>query len=150
MKDVVPTHQGFHLIRLLHETRHATYKVLEKEFKRLGVTPIQVVVLAVIQNTNNTVTSAEISRQISRAHPTIAALVRRMEKKGLVKLIRDLDNKNWMRVVLQEQGLRVYSEAIKKEGILELFSCLSQEERKQLHNYLEKLQNKALTLLKNN
>lgn len=149
MEDVLPSHQAFHLIRLLHETRHATYRVLEKEFKRLGVTPIQVVVLDVIQNSKNPVTSAEISRQISRAHPTIAALVRRMEKKGLVKLIKDLDNRNWIRVVIRKQGLHVYAEAMKKEGFIHLFSCLSQEEQKQLHHYLEKLQNKALTFLKN-
>jgi len=148
MKDVVPIPQEFYLIRLLHETRHATYRVLEKEFKRLGITPIQVVVLAVIHNANKPVTSAEISRHIFRAHPTVAALVRRMEKKGLVTLIRDMDNKNWIRVVLKERGLRVYSEAIQKEGIVKLFSCFVQEEREQFHTCLKKLQDKTLELLK--
>ncbi len=150
MDEAASVPEEFHIIRLLHETRHATYRVLVKEFKQLGVTPIQVVVLDVIRNSSKPVTSAEISRQIARAHPTIAALIRRMEKKELVKLSRDMNNKNWIRVVLKKRGRQVHSEALKKEGIMELFSCLAKGERQQLQSCLEILQARALAILKDN
>lgn len=138
----------FKLLMLLHQTRHATYRVLDKASRQLGITLLQAVVLVMIENSSATITPAELSRQMYREHTTVSALVRRMEKKGLVRLVKDLDRKNLIRVEMTEQGRQLYSTVIQGIGTRELASSLSEEEQQQLRSYLRRLRTKAFALLK--
>lgn len=69
-----------------------------------------------------------------------------MEKAGLVKRVKDLDRKNQIRVAVTEKGRRAYNQA-GRQTIHQTFSCLSEEERKQLRSYLDRLLDKAIEVL---
>ena len=66
-----------------------------------------------------------------------------MERKGLVRKVKDLRRKNLVRVVLTEKGHKAYKRAIKRELVHRVLSVLSEEEHQQLRACLQKLRDKA-------
>ena len=72
------------------------------------------------------------------------SILSRMEKQGLVKKVKDLDRKNLVRVCLTDKGRQVYHEAVKRETIVKILSCLSETEGQQLASSLKRLRDKAL------
>ena len=66
-----------------------------------------------------------------------------MEKKGLVRKVRDLDRKNLVRVSMTEKAQEIHSQSANSKSIHNIMSVLSEDERKQLRTYLEKLWEKA-------
>ncbi len=67
-----------------------------------------------------------------------------MEKQGLVKKVKDLKQKNRVRILLTEKGIKASHQAIKREKISRIVSCLTEEERRQLRLCCRKLYSKAL------
>lgn len=124
---------------LLTHTRYAIYRSREKELQRFGVSPEQVGVLFIIQALNNQATPSEISRFILRQPHTVSALIERMAGKGLVKKMHDLERKNLVRVSLTEKGQKVYQLSTKRGPIHRIMNVLSDDERFQLRNLLQKL-----------
>ena len=89
------------------------------------------------------VTPARISQwQILEPH-TISGMVSRMEKEGLVKKVKDLRKKNWVRVVITEKGSKAFAQSTTRESIHHTVGSLSPEQRLQFHSCLEVLQESA-------
>lgn len=120
-------------------TRYAIYRAREKELQRYGVSPEQVGVLFIVQALGNRATPSEISRFIMRQPHTVSALIERMEEKGFISKMHDLDKKNLVRVSLTEKGKKVYDYSVKRGPIHRIMGSLSGTERKQLLKILEKL-----------
>jgi DNA-binding MarR family transcriptional regulator len=128
---------------LLTHTRYAVYRAREKELQRYGVSPEQVGVLFIVQALGNRATPSEISRYILRQPHTVSALIERMEAKGFVKKMHDLDKRNLVRVSLTEKGKKLYENSTKRGPIHRIMGILSEEERAQLRRLLEKLHTQA-------
>lgn len=128
---------------LLTRTRYAIFRAREKELQRYGVSPEQAGLLFIVQVLGNKATPAAISRVILRQPHTVSALVDRMAKKGFVKKLKDLDRKNLVRVSLTDKGMRAYDQSTKRGPIKRIMGVLTQQERKNLKLYLEKLMSKA-------
>jgi len=127
----------------LTHTRYAIYRAREKELQRYGVSPEQVGVLFIVKALENKATPAEISRFIMRQPHTVSALIDRMEEKGFVKKIHDLEKKNLVRVSLTEKGEKAYELSTKRGPIHRIMAVLSNEERAEFRNLLEKLHTQA-------
>jgi DNA-binding MarR family transcriptional regulator len=67
-----------------------------------------------------------------------------MEKKGLVKKVRDMDRKNMIRVAITEKGQQAYDQSTQRTTIHNIMSALSEAERQQLMSYLQRLGDRAL------
>ena len=67
-----------------------------------------------------------------------------MEKQGLVEKSSDLERKNLVRVMLTEKGKQAHLDAMKRESVEWIMSCLSKHELQQLGLLLEKLWVKSL------
>lgn len=128
---------------LLTHTRYAIYRSREKELQRYGVSPEQVGVLFIVQALGNRATPSEISRYIMRQPHTVSALIERMEEKGFVKKIHDLDKKNLVRVSMTEKGQKIYESSTKRGPIHRIMSILTDGEREQLRTLLEKIHTQA-------
>jgi len=128
---------------LLTHTRYAIYRSREKELQRYGVSPEQVGILFIVQALGNRATPSEISRFILRQPHTVSALIERMEEKGLVKKMHDLDKRNLVRVSMTEKGQKLYEYSTKRGPIHRIMGVLSNEERTQLQVLLQKLQGQA-------
>jgi DNA-binding MarR family transcriptional regulator len=128
---------------LLTHTRYAIYRAREKELQRFGVSPEQVGVLFVVQSLDNKATPSMIARLIMRQPHTVSALIERMADKGFVKKSHDLDKKNLVRIALTERGKKIYEYSTKRGPIHRIIGSLTEEERGQMRNILEKLNDHA-------
>jgi len=100
--------------------------------------------LFVIDAIGDKATPAEISRWLFRQSHTISGLLKRMERDGLIRMVKDLDRKNLVRVALTEKGQQALDQSRKREAIHYVMSTLSLEEQQQLSSSLDKLLSRAL------
>ncbi len=138
--------KDYNLWVLLHQTRNAILKIRDKELRQYGISTREASTLFNVQAIGDTATPAEIARWAFREHHTVSALVKRMEKKGLITKVKDVDRKNIWRVSLTEKGEKAYRQSLKRESIHAVMSSLTENERKQLEIYLRKVRDQALKL----
>ena len=144
MKDFLSMDQDCNVWVLLSQAAHTALRAREKELDQYGVSAIEAAVLFIIQAIGDRATPAEISRWLLRESHSVSGLLNRMERKGLVSRVKDLERKNLVRVALTEKGKAVYRESRERKSIRNILSPLSQEEREQLRLCLERIRNKAL------
>lgn len=118
----------------------------QRELQRYRTTIMQSTVLSAIKAIGKKVTPTDISQRLVRKPHSVSELLSRMEKEGLLRRVKDLENKSQVRVTLTEKGNKTYYQSKKRESIHEIMSCLSDEEREQLGSYLLKLREKAHTV----
>ena len=129
---------------LLSHAYRAMYKARAKELLQYGITPPEASTLFAIQAIGYRATPAEISRWVLREAHSTSGLLDRMERKGLVRKVKDLERKNLVRVAITEKGQQIYFQTTKRESIHRILSSLSEGKRQQLRAYLETLRDKAL------
>ena len=145
MKESLSANEALRLWVLLGQTRDIIRKAIKRELEQFNVTSRQAAVLLVVQANDEKITPAEISRQLFREPHTISAVLKRMEKQGLLTRNKDLSKKNLIRVALTDEGRNLYLKTSKqRKSIHKIFSSLSKEEVKQLSSCLEKLKRRGM------
>jgi DNA-binding MarR family transcriptional regulator len=122
---------------LLTHTRYAIFRARELELQRYGITPEQVSLLFVVRALGEKATPAALSRQLLRQPHTVSAIVDRMENRGLVKKVKDLDRRNLIRVAITEKGQKAFEQSTKRGPIHRIMGELSEKEKKKFRKYLE-------------
>ncbi len=87
-----------------------------------------------------------ISRWILKQPHTTSTLLDRMEKKGLVCKIKDLESSNQVRIELTQKGEEARQKVMNDMAVKEILSVLSPEELAALRESLEKVFVKSLEL----
>jgi len=128
---------------LFSRSRYALFRVREKELQRYDLSPEQVQVLFVAHALGNKCTPAEMARILVRRPHTVSALINRMESKGLIKKVKDMERKNWVRVLVTEKGEKAVAIARKRDPISRVLGELDKEERQLFHKYLERILTKS-------
>ncbi len=136
-----------YLWTVLHQARDAVFKFREKELQKIGISTAIAEVLFTIEDIGYRATPTEISSHLVREFHSVSSILSRMEKKGLVKKVNDLERKNLVRIYITDKGKQVYHEARKRESILNILSCLSETEVMQLALPLKKLRDEAIKSL---
>ncbi len=144
MKESLSANEALRLWVLLGQTRDIIRNAIRKELEQFNITSRQAAVLMIVQANADRITPAEISRQLFREPHTISAVLKRMEKQGLLTRHKDLDKKNLIRVALTEEGRKLYSRTSNRKSIHKIFSCLSEEEFRQLSAFLDKLKRRGM------
>ena len=144
MKTPLSKDKYYNLWILLSQTRDALFKARDKELSQYGISAMESSALFIIQLIGGKATPAEISRYIFREHHTVTALLKRMEKGGLITKVRDFDRKNMWRVSLTKKGGNAYRQSLKRETIHTVMSHLSESECQQLESSLRKVRAQAL------
>lgn len=144
MENLASADQDYALWLLLLKVRRCISKARGKELSLYGITPEQAGVLFIVQALNNRTTPAEISRLTFREPHTVSVLISRMEEKGLIKKVKDMDRKNMIRIVITEKGEQAYSQSSQRTPIHNIMSALSEAERHQLMSLLQRLSDRAL------
>ena len=134
----------FNLWVLLLQTRDAIYNARHDELRQYGMSPREAGTLRAIYSIGEKTTPAKISRWLYRRPHTIAGMLMRMQKKGLIKRSKDLEAKNLIRISLSEEGKKAHNKALKRESINRIFNTLTDEERDNLFLYLTKIRDAAL------
>jgi DNA-binding MarR family transcriptional regulator len=138
----------FQLWGILTQTAWAIARNRQNELSDVGATVVQAGVMVVVKTVKGPVTPAEISRWLFREPQSVSYLLNQMERKGLLKKVKDLQRKNMVRVELTKKGERVYLRSLEKTVTLrEIMSCLTKKERANLERCLLKLRAQALKTL---
>ncbi len=137
----------YKLFVLLRQAGHVIFKSSEKELRKNGVSLVEHAVLFITQSIGQKATPAEISRWMVRERNSISALLTRMEKKGLIKMTKDLDRKNLLRVSLTKKGKQAYDNSTRIESVHSIISTLPEEVRIRMISYLKELRDKAMVEL---
>jgi DNA-binding MarR family transcriptional regulator len=116
----------------------------KQELFKYNINRSQGSVLSIISTLGNDATLNQISQMLFRRINTVSETLSRMEKQGLVKRVKDLKQKNRIRITLTEKGIIASHQASKRENIERIMSCLTKEERHQLRSCCQKLYYKAL------
>ena len=132
----------------ISRARHAQYKTRQKELAPYNVTPMQSYILSIIKELGDEATPKKIAKVAFRDAPTISTQLQKMEKKGLLKKVRDFPAKNLFRVLLTEKGWEIYNHVLEAKTIHNIISILSDEERRQTKSIMEKLFVKAIKEMK--
>jgi len=146
MNSLLSTDKDYNLWVLLRQTRDAMSKARESELEKYGISSIQAAVLFTIQAIGQDATPAEISRRLMREPHSVSGLLNRMQKQGLIKRVKDLPKRNMVRVVMTEKGEEAYRQSTRRLSMHDTISVLTDEERNQLWNHLEKLRDRAMKL----
>ena len=131
---------------LLARTWSALYKVEDRKLAKVGLTPEQLDVLRLSRDYPIPLTPAEIARSLFRENQTIAGLLTRMEREGLVRRVPKRKGKPFTEVQITAKGEELCQPGIDvaTSVITKLMSCLSPKEHEQLQKLLRKLRGKAL------
>ena len=134
---------------MLRQTYTAVNKVAEVKLAKVGLTPEKAAVLWACRDYPGTVTPAEIARLMFRENQTIAGLLNRMEKDGLVKRVPKRKGHPFTEVKLTERGRELCDPGVEvlKNVILALASDMSVEQQKRFQDELRPLRDKMLDAL---
>jgi MarR family transcriptional regulator for hemolysin len=146
MYDFLFPDTSFTTFTMLRQTWAAVNKVAETKLAKVGLTPEKVAVLWACRDYPGTITPAEISRLVFRENQTIAGLLNRMEKEGLVKRIPKRKGHPFTEVKLTEKGEKACGPgiAVMKGLITELLAALSVEKQEQLQSLMRVLRDRSL------
>ena len=135
---------------LVSQTRGAMTRVTEKELAKVGLTPEKAKVLWLCHDYPPPLTPAEISRLLFRKSHSVAGLIDRMERDGLVRRVPKRKGHPFTEIQLTEKGQEMVTPA--KDMIVrlisELMSPLADEEVEQLQAALTKLRGHILERLR--
>jgi DNA-binding MarR family transcriptional regulator len=131
---------------VLRQTWTAVNKAAEVKLAKVGLTPEKAAVLWACLQYPAELTPAEIARLMFRENQTIAGLLNRMEKEGLVKRIPKRKGHPFTEVKITDKGKKLASPGIEvyKKLITGLVADLSVKEQEQLQKLLRALRGKML------
>lgn len=109
-------------------------------FREHGITPSQYNVLRILRGEGKPMPSLEIGERMIQVVPAMTGLIDRLEKQGLVRRERCLEDRRVIYIVLTEQGTKLLAEL--DEPVVELHRTLlghfSKTELTELSRLLEK------------
>lgn len=129
-------------------TRDAIFRSRVKELRKHNLSARQASVLIVLEELDEKATLAEVSKWVFREPHSVSDFLKRMERDGLIKRIKDLARKNMIRVEITDKGREAVHNTKKMESVHKIMAVLSKEEHQQLRAIMQKLWNKALEELR--
>lgn len=146
MYDYQFNDDAFAVWMLIHQTWRAMRKSEERLLAKTGLTPEKNEVLWVASDHPSPLIPAEISRALFRESQTVAGLLTRMEKDGLVTRVPKRKGRPFTEVKVTAKGQELCNQAKEADlaHINKIMSCLSAEERGQLKKLLRKIRQTAL------
>ncbi len=136
--------QLFDLWVLLQQTKDAVYNVRNKELSEYGISPREAAIFRAIGALGKDVTPTALARWVYRKPSTMVGILRRMQRKGLVKLTKDPYIRNVVRVSITSKGKQIQNMACKRESIHKIFSVIAKENLDQLESSLTEIRSAAL------
>jgi MarR family transcriptional regulator, 2-MHQ and catechol-resistance regulon repressor len=131
---------------LLHQTYNSLLKCEDAIFPSIGLTTQQHAILMAIKYNDSPATPTQIADWLDRNTNSISLIVNRMEKNGLVKRVRDVEDRRSLRIAMTPKGEEVLNNGVLvgRSLIREILGALSGEETKYLTDLLEKVRFQAL------
>jgi len=132
-----------------HRTRDALSKCEDRVFAKYGLTSEQYSVLATMKSLEEPVRITDVARLLERSTNSVSMIIDRMVKAGLVRRIRDRNDRRAVRLIVTAKSEAALKPATLAalEFIQEVTSPLSQEDKRTFVNLHEMVKAKALQRL---
>ena len=137
---------AFDLWVLLQQTKDAVYNARDKELSKYSISPREAATLRAITLIGPKATQAMLARWVYRKPQTVLGILRRMQKKGLLKLTKDPDIINIVRITLTPKGKATYASARKRESLHTIFDTIDEKTFNQAKSFLTEIRDKALAV----
>lgn len=149
MYDFEFTDQTLTTYTTLRQAWVAVNRFAEARLGKLGLTPETLAVLWAARDYPGTLIPAEIARLTHRENQTIAGLLNRVEKAGLIKRIPKRKGKPFTDVKLTDKGRKLCDEGVPvlKSMVSDLISDMPVAEQIKCQEWHRKLRDKALNKL---
>ncbi len=120
----VPKHQAW---VLFHQAYNLVLRCEEITFGRMGLTPQQHAVLMGIKHIRGPVTIKLVANWLDRNSNSISMIANNLEKAGLVKRVRDLQDRREVRLIITPEGNKMLEQTTRQgwtliETLLDTFS----------------------------
>ena len=150
MYDYIFSHEAFTTSVLIGQAWQTMYNTLESKLAKTDLTPQQAYVLWFCKYYPPPLTPAEIARMLFRKSQSIAGLLARMEREGLVKRVPKRKGHPYTEVQITAEGEKRLGDGRKMLlACTEKFmSSLSAEEDEQLRKLLRKVRKNGLKELR--
>lgn len=139
--------EAYRIWGLLGQVDNGLFRTRDNEARPLGVSATQLGLLEVLRTMHLEGLPArpsELSRWLCREQSTTASLLNRMEKQGLIKLVRTSTGKRQVLVQATDRGKEICRRDLQRtQAIQRILGCLSVRERKQIESILHKLRKKT-------
>jgi DNA-binding MarR family transcriptional regulator len=135
----------FSVWMLLDYAKFSISRLRDYEVSKIGITPEQAAILQILDRKNGKSSIGEIADTWLRRENSVLTMVRRMQKLGLVEIVKYPKQKE-LEIVMTDVGRETRNQ-ITKVSIESVFSVLSSEETQKLSLYLRLLLGRARTLL---
>ena len=137
---------AFATFNMLRQAWTAVNKASETELAKLDLTPEKLAVLWACRDYPSTLKPAEVARLTFRENQTIAGLLNRMEREGLLKRTPKRKGKPFTELKLTEKGEEVCGPgvAVMKRLIGDFAAGLSEQQQKQLQGLLRAVRDNGL------
>ena len=134
---------------MIHRTHDMLKSCEDKVFGEQGLTTEQYVVLVAIKYLDDPVRPTDVARWLGRSPNSISMMVDRMVKAGLLRRVRDRNDRREVRLVITSKGETALKPAILAgwEFIQKILSQVSHDDRHTLMRLLDALQYEAATYL---
>jgi DNA-binding MarR family transcriptional regulator len=141
VEEIILRDNGLYSQYLIAKVNHFMERVRQKELSPYHIAPRQGYILFVLHSLNHKATLAELEYCDRRVN-NMSIQMARMEKKGLVKKIREVPGSTLLKFELTEKGITALkNDKMKVEKAI--MSILSEEEYRQLIPILKKILNEA-------
>jgi DNA-binding MarR family transcriptional regulator len=146
---VIPDNLALRVWFVTHRTRDALNKCEDRVFAKYGLTSEQYSVLATMKSLEEPVRITDVARWLERSTNSVSMIIDRMVKAGLVKRIRDRNDRRAVRLVITAKSEAALKPATLAalEFIQEVTSPLSREEKRTFVNLHEMVKQKAFQRL---
>ncbi len=128
--------------RLINRVRRLVRQTRVKELKKYGITPDELSILDRIDQLGDDASPSSIARIGEQTRAAVHEMLKKMLAEKLITKQKD-SSKKAVKVGFTKKGREIYYMADKKLSIHRIFSCLSNQEKRNLELYLGKLVIKA-------
>ncbi|MDN5337185.1 MAG: hypothetical protein PWQ20_255 [Thermotogaceae bacterium] len=133
-------HNENSLLFLLFKIQKLLFTKSNELFEKINLHPGQPPLLFILHN-HEGITQKELAEKLNVTPPTVAVMLRRMEKYELIEKKHDKNDRRIYRVYLSKKGREMIKELHKifKELEIVVFENFDNEEKETLRNFLNKV-----------
>jgi DNA-binding MarR family transcriptional regulator len=143
MEEIISQNSSLYARLLLGRARHSMLNARQKELAPYHISPRQAYILFILSNLGHKATLTELAKHCDRGLNTLSIQMSKMEKDGLVKKAREVPKSTLLSFELTEKGMEIFKKSAEQKADRAIMSVLSEDERQELINMLQKIITKA-------
>jgi MarR family transcriptional regulator, organic hydroperoxide resistance regulator len=146
-KEVVSVDLPIGLWMMLRRTSRLLGKSRQRELAKYDISDDASSLLFTVTFLGRQAIPATISKYLFLERHSVSQLLTRMEKDGLIRRVKDMERKNYVRIELTDKGQNAFLKSSKQRSILTIIASLSEEEQQRAWSYLVSLRDRAIKKL---